>query len=273
MAWCPASSPLSLFCLQQRSWLSHMYNNVYFLVIKSGLHCAECHEWLVSYVYWFQPALNPNFFEPNSPSTWPISCSGWHVAVHPMNFLPGYPPAGKRCLMIWWLHSPVLPPPLHTIPFTLPGRNHLSADLSMASAVIWMVLIRKGLSIATRSATCKQTKTVPVTIITPLIAMMMMMWWWWWWSWSWWWWWFAKPLAGLKRLASFGARGGYWCTIFPRLVQTWCKGGSGPFFVHRYPVPGTRNVVLENPFFGVRLKSAPFLRPKRIPKTEKKGVP
>ena len=250
MAWCPASSPLSLFCLQQRSWLSHMYNNVYFLVIKSGLHCAECHEWLVSYVYWFQPALNPNFFEPNSPSTWPISCSGWHVAVHPMNFLPGYPPAGKRCLMIWWLHSPVLPPPLHTIPFTLPGRNHLSADLSMASAVIWMVLIRKGLSIATRSATCKQTKTVPVTIITPLIAMMMMMMWWWWWSWSWWWW-FAKPLAGLKRLASFGARGG---GIGARFFPDWCKPGArvglGRFLCIAIRCPEQEMWCWKTPFLG-----------------------
>ena len=32
----------------------------------------------------------------------------------------------------------------------------------------------------------------------------------------------AEPLVGLKRLASFGARGGGWCTIFP----DWCKPGA-----------------------------------------------
>jgi len=35
----------------------------------------------------------------------------------------------------------------------------------------------------------------------------------------------AKPLAGLKRLASFGAWGG--------VVHDWCKPGVWPFFVHR----------------------------------------
>ena len=36
----------------------------------------------------------------------------------------------------------------------------------------------------------------------------------------------AKPLAGLKRLASFGAWGG-------GVVHDWCKPGVWPFFVHR----------------------------------------
>ena len=35
----------------------------------------------------------------------------------------------------------------------------------------------------------------------------------------------AKPLAGLKRWASFGAWGG--------VVHDWCKPGVWPFFVHR----------------------------------------
>jgi hypothetical protein len=46
----------------------------------------------------------------------------------------------------------------------------------------------------------------------------------------------AKPLAGLKCLASFWCSGG---GIGARLVQTWCKRGSGRFFVHR--LAGARN--------------------------------
>ena len=45
----------------------------------------------------------------------------------------------------------------------------------------------------------------------------------------------AKPLAGLKRWASFWCSGGYWCTTGANLVQAWVW----PFFVHR--LAGARN--------------------------------
>ena len=59
---------------------------------------------------------------------------------------------------------------------------------------------------------------------------------------------FAKPLAGLKRLARFWCLGGGGGA---RLVQTWVW----PFFVHR--LAGARNqenLVLENTFFGVKFQ-------------------
>ena len=67
----------------------------------------------------------------------------------------------------------------------------------------------------------------------------------------------AEPLVGLKRLASFGARGGGMVHDFSRLVQTWCRGGSGPFLCIGWSVHGNKKMVLEiiffgagNPFFG-----------------------
>ena len=63
-------------------------------------------------------------------------------------------------------------------------------------------------------------------------------------------------MVGLKRLASFGARGGV-VHDFSRLVQTWCRGGSGPFLCIGWSVHGNKKMVLEiiffgagNPFFG-----------------------
>jgi len=37
-----------------------------------------------------------------------------------------------------------------------------------------------------------------------------------------------------------------------RLVQTWCKGGSGPFFVHRLAGARGKKKVLENHLFHVK---------------------
>ena len=61
----------------------------------------------------------------------------------------------------------------------------------------------------------------------------------------------AEPLVGLKRLASFGARGGGVVVHdFSRLVQTWCRGGSGPFLCISWSVHGNKKMVLEIIFFG-----------------------
>ena len=64
----------------------------------------------------------------------------------------------------------------------------------------------------------------------------------------------GQPVAGLKRLASFGARGGgYWCAIFP----DWCKPGAevglGCFLGIGWPVHRNQKLVLEIPFFGFKI--------------------
>jgi hypothetical protein len=52
-------------------------------------------------------------------------------------------------------------------------------------------------------------------------------------------------------VASFGARGGYWCTILP----DWCKPGArvglGRFLCIGWPVHGKKKV-LENHLFHVK---------------------
>ena len=64
---------------------------------------------------------------------------------------------------------------------------------------------------------------------------------------------FGQPLAGLKRLASFGARGGgVLVRDFSRLVQTWCRGGSGLFFGHRLAGAQKPKTGVGNPFFRVQ---------------------
>ena len=52
-------------------------------------------------------------------------------------------------------------------------------------------------------------------------------------------------------------RGGGVVHDFSRLVQTWCRGGSGPFLCIGWSVHGNKKMVLEiiffgagNPFFG-----------------------
>ena len=60
-------------------------------------------------------------------------------------------------------------------------------------------------------------------------------------------------MAGLKRLASFGAQGGEVLVHdSSRLVQTWCRGGSGLFFGHRLAGAQKPKTGVGNPFFRVQ---------------------
>ena len=56
----------------------------------------------------------------------------------------------------------------------------------------------------------------------------------------------------LKMFGQFWCSGGVLVCDFSRLVQTWCRGGSGLFFGHRLAGAQKPKTGVGNPFFRVK---------------------